>query len=127
MDEFLEKYGLDFDDLNEGEKDWLLQKVNALSEGQLTIDKIREAIRAMRDHTEQELTTRKDAPTNFVTLLTYFIPVIGLIRKWYHDQHEVELRARLRVLISLEILLTSPERQRREIDLALSNIAGGIG
>lgn len=127
MDEFLEKYNLGFDDLNDSEKDWLLQKVNALSEGQLTVEKIREAIKAMRDHTEQELTARKDAPTNFVTLLTYFIPIIGLIRKWYHDQYEVELRARLRVLVSLEILLTSPERQRREIDLALSNIAGGIG
>lgn len=127
MDEFLEKYGLDFDDINKDEQDWLLQKVNALSEGQLTIEKIREAVKAMRDHTEQELIVRKDAPTNFITLLTYFIPIIGLIRKWYHDQYEIELKARLKVLVSLEILLTSPERQRREIDQALSNIAGGIG
>lgn len=127
MDEILDKFGLKIEDLKSHERDWLLEKVNALSEGQITVEKIRDAIDAMLAHTEGQLTERKDAPTNFVSLLTFLIPIIGLIRKWYQDQHEVEIKARIRVLRSLKNLLTSPEKQQKEIEEALSNIVGGVG
>lgn len=127
MDKFLEQFGLKFEELRHDEREWLLSKVNALSENNLTIEKIREAVEAMLAHAETELTSRRDAPQNFISLLTYLIPIIGLIRKWYQDQHEVELRSRIRVLRSLKIVLTSGDRQKKEIEQALANIAGGLG
>ena len=127
IDEFLNNFGLKIEDLNAEEKKWFFDKVNAFEQGQITLEKLKDIIKDMRTRIEDELTNTKDTPQNFITLLTYLIPVIGLIRKWYHDQRELELKARLKVLISIEFLLTSPEKQRKEIEQALSNIAGGVG
>lgn len=127
MDELLDKAGLTFDQLKPNEKQWLLQKVNALTETQLSVEKIREAVHAMKVTVEQELTQKKEIQPSFVTLLTLFIPLVGIIRKWYQDQREVELRARLRNYLALETLLTASQRQKKEIEQALLNISEGIG
>ncbi len=127
MDKFLDKAGLHFEDLHAEEREWLMSKVNALAEGQITVDKIRDAVEAMLAATEQQLISRKDAPTSFLSLLTFLIPIIGLIRKWYQDQYEVELKAKIKVLRGLKVVLTSADRQRKEIDQALANIASGLG
>lgn len=127
IESFLEPLGLTYDKLKPEEKDWLYSKVNALATGQLTVDKIQQTIKTLRTQTEHELTTFQDTPQTMVSLLTLFLPVIGIIRKWYADQKKVELQARLKVYIALEIILTAPERQKKEIEDAVSNIVGGVG
>lgn len=122
MDQILQKKGLTFDQLKAPEKDWLISKVNALSSGQLTVEKIRDAVKAMRAQAEYELAASTDAPANFITLLTLLLPLVGIIRKWYYDQKQVEIKAKIKVLLNLENLLTSPEKRRKEINDALDNI-----
>lgn len=122
MDQILDRKGLKFEDLRPNEKDWLISKVNALSTGQLTVEKIKEAIKAMRQQAEFELVSTSGEIPGFITLLTFFIPIIGIIRKWYHDQKQIEAKARIKVFLQLENLLTAPEKRRKEIDQALDNI-----
>ena len=81
----------------------------------------------MRVSVENELIGRKDTPQNFITLLTYLIPIIGLIRKWYIDQYDMSLKARLRELVLIESFLYSPIKAKAQLDEALDRLGGGVG
>ena len=127
MDQILDKYNVSYEKLNPIERKWLMSRVNALQQGQISLENIREAVEGMKHQAEQELMLKKDAPTGFLSLLGLFIPLVGIIRKWYQDQEEIELKARIRVLISMEQLLMSPERRQREIESVVASIADAKG
>ena len=99
-DEILRKHGLKYEDLNAVEKETLNTWVAALQEGQLTTEKIKDYLHAMRDSVEQELTK------------------IG-----HETKQDIFLKARLRNYMLLEALLSSPERAKAQMEKSLSGIA----
>lgn len=111
-DDLLKRIGLSLEDLDKpghmGEKEAYFTLLQQSQTTPLTIEDFRKYFIRMRMSVEQELASRKAAPQSFVSLLSYLIPVIGLIRKWYQDQEEIELKARLRNYLLLETFLYSP-------------------
>jgi hypothetical protein len=99
MDEILKKYGLKYEDLNATEKETLNTWLVALQQGQLTIDKIKDYLKTMRDGVEQELTK------------------IG-----HENKQDIFLKARLRNYMLLEAFLETPERAQKMIEKSLSGI-----
>lgn len=126
-DEYLKRHNLKYDDLTPTERETFHTMMSSVQQGQLTVEKIRDYITSMKNSVESELSTRKDSPQNFISLLTYFIPIIGIIRKWYQDQYEISLKARLRNLMLLEVMLSSPEKVRQQVERSLAGIAPAEG
>jgi hypothetical protein len=96
IDKILERFGLKYEDLNAVEKETLNNWLNALSQNNLTIEKIREYIKAMKESVEREL-TKTD----------------------HNTKQDIFLKARLRNYILLEDLLSSPERAKKSIEAML--------
>ena len=99
MDEILKKYGLKYKDLNATEKETLNTWLTALKQGQLTLDKIKDYISAMRDSVESELTK------------------IG-----HENKQDIFLKARLRNYMLLEGFLSTPERAEKMMEKSLSGL-----
>ena len=99
MDEILKKYGLKYEDLNPIKRETLNTWINALQQGQLSIEKIKDYIQIMRDSVEQELTK------------------IG-----HESKQDIFLKARLRNYMLLEGFLTTPERAKKMMEKSLSGI-----
>ncbi len=123
-EEILKRIGFKYDELTGDERATLFSWVDSVNRSTLTLEDVKENIRRMRDAVEQELTQKRNSPEKWVTLLTFFIPILGIIQKWYQDQREVELKARLRCYTLIEALLTSPERAREQLERAIAGIAG---
>jgi len=104
LEEILKKYNLKFDDLSEGERQTLFSWIGALQETALSIEKIREYVRAMKDSVEMELTK------------------IG-----HESKQDIFLKARLRNYMMLEAFLSSPEKAKQSIERAIAGIAGNKG
>lgn len=101
LDELLRKFNLKFDDLSAGERETLFTWVNALQQGQITIEKIKEYLVAMRTSVEQELTTVE-----------------------HNNKQDIFLKARLRNYLLLEAFLASPEKAKAQMERAVAGIAG---
>ena len=99
MDEILKKYGLKYEDLNATEKETLNTWLNALKQGQLTLDKIKDYISTMRDSVEAELTK------------------IG-----HENKQDIYLKARLRNYMLLEGFLSTPERAEKMMEKSLGGL-----
>jgi len=99
MDDILKKYGLKYEDLNPTEKETLNTWLTALKQGQLTLDKIKDYISAMRDSVESELTK------------------IG-----HENKQDIFLKARLRNYMLLEGFLSTPERAEKMMEKSLSGL-----
>jgi len=100
IEEILKKYNLKYEDLKPVEKETLNTWLDALKQGQLTIDKVRDYIRTMRDSVEHELTKSS----------------VG-------NKDDLFLKARLRNLMLLEAFLSTPEKAKQAINRALAGIA----
>ena len=96
MDEILKKYGLKYEDLNVVERETLNTWLTALKQGQLTLDKIKDYVSAMRDSVETELTK------------------IG-----HESKQDIFLKARLRNYMLLEGFLSTPERAEKMMEKSL--------
>lgn len=105
MDEILNKFGLTYEDLNKSEKEQLEIWMNALQTNQLTTDKIKEHLSAMRFSVEQELVNEPE--TRFI----FFI-----------NRKQILLKARLRNYMLLEAFLSSPERAKAAIEQSISQL-----
>lgn len=101
MDELLKKFNLKYEDLNVAEVETLTGWLTAAQESNLTTDKVRDYIRAMKHAVEEEL-TKYD---------------LG-------SKQDLFLKARLRNYILLDAFLTSPEIARKRLEAALGNIKG---
>lgn len=126
LDDILKNTGLTYEDLDteghSGELDQLNLWLEALKNNQLTIDKIRQYITNMRISVEEDLAKVNDVPTSWLSFFSLFLPLVGIVRKWYQDERKLGLTMRLRNYTLLESFLTSPERARAAIEQAILSI-----
>jgi hypothetical protein len=101
IDQFLEKVGLKYEDLNPLEKETLNTWMESLQKGQLSVEKIKEYVTAMREAVEQEL-SKSD---------------LG-------SKQDLFLKARLRNYMLLDAFLSTPERAKQQIESAISSMIG---
>ena len=99
IDQLLEKSGLKYEDLSPVEKETLNTWMEALQKGQLSVEKIKEYIGAMKDAVGQEL-AKSD---------------LG-------SKQDLFLKARLRNYMLLDAFLTTPEKAKEQIENALSGM-----
>ena len=122
IDEMLAKRGLKFKDLTPKEQETLNVWMQSLNKNQLTVQTVREYTEKMRDSIAQALSEIDDAPTNWLSLLSLFLPFLGVIRKWYGDQKRIALTARLRNYVLLEAFLSSPEKAKQAMERAIEGL-----
>lgn len=99
IDKLLEKYNLKYEDLEKSERETLNTWLNALSQNELTVVKVKDYISSMRSQVEQELST-----TGF------------------NNTQDIYLKARLRNYILLEAYLSTPEKAKEALEKALMGI-----
>jgi len=104
LDKILEKAGLKYEDLRPVEKETLNTWMEALQKGQLSVERIREYITAMREAVEQELTKSN----------------LG-------SKEDLFLKARLRNYMLLEGFLSTPERAKQQIENVVSGMVDRLG
>ncbi len=112
MDEILEKAGLKYEDLNNAERDQLGIWMSALQRGDVTVDKIKKHIVAMKSAVEQELAKEPE----FVRVFIF---------KFRNDKN-ILLKARLRNYLLFEGFLTSPDRAKEQLDQAMAGLVNSI-
>lgn len=103
IDEMLEKYGLKYEELTPEEVGTLNTWSQALSSGQLTTDKIRENVSAMKETVENELVNTPE--------YIFFI---------FPNRKQVLLKARLKNLLMFENMLLTPEKMKRHVERSLA-------
>ncbi len=103
IDEILEKFGLRYEDLNDGEKETLNSWYNAIQQNQLSVEEIRTYVIQMKDAVSLELS------------------VTGI-----SDKQDTLLKARLRNYTLLEAFLTTPEKAKLRMETALSGLKPGV-
>jgi len=101
LDQFLEKAGLKYEDLNSVERETLNTWMEAFQKGQVSVERIKEYITAMREAVEQEL-AKSD---------------LG-------SKQDLFLKARLRNYMLLDAFLTTPERAKQQVENAISGMIG---
>ncbi len=127
IEEVLSPSGLKFEDLNAIERETLFSWLKVLENNQLTLDSVKEYVFSLKGGIENELSYKRETPQNFLSLASFFIPFIGIVRKWYADQEKLYLEARLKNLLLLEAFLTSPEKARKQLEHAVAGIASNKG
>ena len=129
-DELLKQFDLTDEDLDtpghSGERDQLIAWINDLQQNQLTVEKVLEYIVKMRDSIEKDLAKERNTQYDFLSMLCFFIPIVGIIRKWYQDQRKLELEARLQNYLLLEAFLSSPEKAKQAIRDRLKNVRAKV-
>lgn len=97
VDDFLQKFGLKYEELTSAEKETLNTMYSAVQNTQLTTEKVKDYISLMKNGVEEEL-----AKSNL-------------------DQNQdIYLKARLRNYLMLEAFLTSPDRAKTALEAALA-------
>lgn len=126
LNEVLSRNNLKYEDLTVHEREYLQKWLEAIKTNTLSIPRIKEYIAGMRAQVEQELTDKNDVPTTWLGIMSFLIPIIGMIRKWYADQRQLELKARLRSYVMLEAMVTSPEKAQEAVDRAIASFASSV-
>ena len=118
----LNKRGLKFEDLTPEEQETLNTWISAIDRGQINIPVVREYISKMKDGVVQNLSEIDDIPNDWLTVLCFFIPIIGIIRKWYLDQKKLALIARLKNYTLLDAFLASPQKAQKALEKVISSL-----
>lgn len=113
LDELLEKKGLKWGELEPDEKKYVTDIVSAIQTNALTLEKVREAIQGMKVAVEQELIKTDE--------FCYFL--------WFKrvNRQHIFLKARLQNYLLLEMLLSTPDRLKAQLDASLNNIVNPVG
>lgn len=104
IDEYLKKYNVTYDDLEDDEIATLNAQFEVMSASAMTVDKIREFVNNMLATVQIEISKHD---------LT--------------DKEDMYLKARLRNLTLLAAFITSPEKAKAHLEKMLSNVAKPIG
>ena len=112
IDQALEKYNLKYEELNSTEKETLNVWLQAIQQGQLTLEKVKGYIASMKDAVEQELTKE----SKFLSFWTFL----------FNFRKDCALKARLRNYMLLEAFLSTPERAKEQLDRALASFASKV-
>ena len=128
MDELAKQFGFTWDELDTpghaGEKEYLMQMLEVAQQSKVTLETFREYIPKLRNALEKELTeiAAKEHSESWLTLLTFCIPIIGIIRKWYQDKRRLMLEARLENYMLMESFFTTREQTIAEIQRRINNL-----
>ena len=122
MEDILDSKGVVYEELEDDEKQTLERWMGNLEQNQLTVESIREHISAMKASVEDAMSEEQDN-YDWLTLVTLFIPIFGVIKKWYADRKRLRLEARLKNYMLLEAFLMGPEKARKAIEKALATVA----
>lgn len=123
IDEILQRLNLKFDDLTTAERETLIGWTQTLDSNQLTVEGVKQYVRSCREAVENELAGIKETPQSWTGILALFIPFLGLIKKWYQDQHKLGLEARIRNYVLIEAFLSTPDKARAALERAIAGIA----
>jgi hypothetical protein len=96
IDELLEKMGLKYEDLSVAERETYNSMLVAVQKSELSIPKIKDFISSLKTTVENEL-TKPDVP----------------------DRQDLFLKARLRNLMLLDAMLSTPEKAKRALEDSL--------
>ncbi len=128
MDELLKQFGIEWDQLDTpghaGEREHLMKLLEAAEQNKITLETFKEYVPKLRDAVEQEiiLESSKEQNQSWLTLLTFCIPVIGIIRKWYADKRKIMLEARLENYRLMEAFFTMRENAIAQIQHQINNL-----
>lgn len=128
VDDLFQKAGIDipFERLNTTERERILTLLQASETDSLTIEKFQTHIYMLKMSVEQELTEIKDTPQNWVSLFSYFIPIYGMIKKWYEDQHTMALQGRLRNYILIYNIFANKKAARNQLESELQMLSNAL-
>ena len=82
----------------------------------LTTERIQSAIYQMRTEVEKTLADIEEAPQTWLGVISFFIPFIGLVRKFYQDQRKLYLQARLKNLTMILTIFTNSEQVQKKLE-----------
>lgn len=99
IDEILTKLNLKYEDLTVQERETLNGWMDLLQKGSVSVEKIKEYIKAMKESVENELTS------------------VG-----HNNKQDIFLKARLRNYIMLDSFLSTPEKAKASLERALAGI-----
>jgi len=103
IDKILERNNLKYEDLTSEERETLGTWTEALQQGKISVEKIRDYLQVMKASVEQELSK------------------IG-----HESKQDIFLKARLRNYLLLEAFLSTPERARIAVDRSIAGFAKRI-
>lgn len=112
IDELEEKFGFKVDNLNTEEKETFFKMLDVVNKTQMSPEKMREYISAMRDAVEMEIVKEP----LFKQIFIFKFANVKLIR----------LQARLQNYMLLEAFLMSPKRAKELLEEAISNVKKSI-
>ena len=101
VDEILGKKKLAYDDLSKEERETLMMWSQALQNNELTLEKVKGHVASIRDAISGEISRFDNS-----------------------KEQDLFLKARLKNIILIEALLSSPERAKKAIEQALAGISG---
>jgi hypothetical protein len=129
-DDILSKFGINWEDLDkpgfEGERETLESWLKALETNQLTLENVKDYIKSLRENAELELTKHYNTPSTWISFLSLICPLIAIIRKWYIDKAQLEVKARLRSYLLIENFLSTPEKAKKAIERQLAMFGKGV-
>jgi len=113
IDEFLEKKGLKWGDLTPDEREYATTLVSAIQTNALSLEKVRDAIHGMKEAVERALVETDE--------FTYFL--------WFKrvNRKQIYLKARLQNYLLIEMLLSTPDKLKAQLEQGLSNIVSPVG
>lgn len=97
LDELLKRYNLKYEELTNEERETLHSWLNAINQGAISIEKVKEYIVAMKGSVENELTK------------------VG-----HNNKQDLLLKARLRNYLLLEAFLSTPEKAKAQLEQSLA-------
>lgn len=118
----IDEFGIRSDELRPNEIPGYQALVDSVRNNTLSVDKVKGSILLMKSTVEADLNKFESAPQTWVSLLTLFIPFLGVIRKWYQDQHTLYLQARLKNLSMICDIFTNAERVQQELERQINNL-----
>jgi hypothetical protein len=108
MQSLLDKFNVNYEDLNPAEKETLDQWQKALAQNILTVEAVREYLKSLIEAVEKELAEIKESTSFWLFLYA-----------WKKDFY---LKARLKNYLILYDFLSAPEKARKHIEKSLINI-----
>ena len=108
IDELLEKFGLKYEDLNPTEKETFHTMLDAVNKNQLTPEKLKDYVTAMKYSIETELANEPEYKEVFIFRV--------------RNDKNIYLKARLRNYMLLEAFLLSPAKAKESLERALSGV-----
>lgn len=113
LDDLLRKYNVKYEDLRPDERQTINGWIAALSQGALTVDKVRDYINMMKASVEEAIVNEPE----FVWHWFWKVP----------NRKAVLLKARLQNYMLLEIMLSTPDKIKQKVEQQISNIGNPVG